>query len=91
MRILFEINFIFILRSEIKEHIVCNGLNEVFSEWVSACPSKCPTTGIQRPTPPPPQTCMAIVHNPSCICTNGTIRDTLNNKCVKSEDCPKIP
>jgi len=66
--------------------IVCEAPNERFSEWISACPLKCPLHG-QKPSP---MTCQAIVYQPSCVCTNGTIRDTVNNRCVRPEECPPV-
>jgi len=61
--------------------LVCNGENEIYKEYESACPPTC-----ERPE----SLCAAIVHKPSCVCTSGTVRDTVSKKCVALDQCPKI-
>ncbi|CAG2172877.1 unnamed protein product [Oppiella nova] len=56
-------------------------VNERYAESVSACPTSC-----EHPVGP---VCGAIIHKPSCVCISGTVRDKVNNVCVKFEDCPK--
>ena len=65
------------------ESLECNGVNEEFAEVVSACPPTC-----SRPVGP---LCQAVIRKPSCVCRAGTIRDTVSNRCVRREECPKIP
>ena len=59
----------------------CEGANEVFREVVSACPLTC----LHHTGPH----CMALIRKPSCVCAEGTVRDTSTNRCVKIEDCPQ--
>ncbi|CAG2103870.1 unnamed protein product [Medioppia subpectinata] len=46
--------------------------NERYSDTVSACPASC-----ANPNGP---FCMSILRKPSCVCIDGTIRNTVNNR-----------
>ncbi|CAG2172876.1 unnamed protein product [Oppiella nova] len=55
--------------------------NQTYVQSMSACPPTC-----ANPRGP---LCQAIIRKAGCVCKSGTVRDKVNNLCVKPADCPK--
>lgn len=60
---------------------VCQQEYEELKEWVPVCQRTC--KALYAPL------CAALIHEPSCVCVNGTVRDTDSGKCVLPQNCPQ--